>query len=144
MPAPLPSALHRQTLADLLHRTAARWPHKTGIVCGDVRWTWAQFDTRVDRVAAGLHAAGVAPGDRVGVLARNSHGFALLRFALARLGAVLVPVNFMLNADEAAYVEVSLEIIDAKAALDHALADLERAPAWKRGLVFLKLGGADE
>jgi fatty-acyl-CoA synthase len=38
------------------------------------------------------------------VLARNSHGFAALRFALARLGAVMVPVNFMLNADEVAYI----------------------------------------
>jgi fatty-acyl-CoA synthase len=46
----------------------------------------------------------VQAGDRVAVLARNSHGFAALRFALARLGAVLVPVNFMLNADEAAYI----------------------------------------
>jgi acyl-CoA synthetase (AMP-forming)/AMP-acid ligase II len=53
------------------------------------------------RVAAGLHAHGVAKGEHVGVLARNSHGFTALRFALARLGAVLVPINFMLNADDA-------------------------------------------
>src|SRR5690606_21982111 len=58
----------------------------------------------VSRLAAGLHAQGVACGDRIAVLARNSHGFAALRFALARLGAVLVPVNYMLNADEAAYI----------------------------------------
>ena len=38
------------------------------------------------------------------MLARNSHAFAALRFALARIGAVLVPINFMLNADEAAYI----------------------------------------
>lgn len=96
--------LRRQTLADLLRRTAARLPHKTAIVCGDTAWTWCEFDALVSRLAAGLHAEGVAVGDRVAVLARNSHGFAALRFALARLGAVLVPVNFMLNADEAAYI----------------------------------------
>ena len=98
------AAIRRQTLSDLLHRTAARLPHKTGIVCGDTSWTWAEFDALVSRLAAGLHERGVARGEHVGVLSRNSHGFAALRFALARLGAVMVPVNFMLNADEAAYI----------------------------------------
>ena len=97
-------AIRRQTLSDLLHRTAARLPNKTGIVCGDTRWTWREFDVLVSRLAAGLHAQGVAKGEHVGVLSRNSHGFAALRFALARLGAVMVPVNFMLNAEEAAYI----------------------------------------
>jgi fatty-acyl-CoA synthase len=97
-------ALRRQTLADLLHRTAARFPNKPAILCGDTQWTWAQFDALVSRLAAGLHGQGVNSGDKVAVLARNSHGFAALRFALARLGAVMVPVNFMLNADEAAYI----------------------------------------
>src|SRR5262245_10738076 len=97
-------AVRRQTIADLLRRTAARLPDKPGIRCGDAAWTWREFDSVVSRLAAGLHREGVARGDRVAVLARNSHGFAALRFALARLGAVLVPVNFMLNADEAAYI----------------------------------------
>jgi fatty-acyl-CoA synthase len=97
-------ALRRQTLSDLLHRTAKRLPNKPGILCGDTAWTWGEFDAIVSRLAAGLHAQGVVSGEHVGVLARNSHGFAALRFALARLGAVLVPVNFMLNADEAAYI----------------------------------------
>ena len=97
-------AVRRQTLADLLHRTAARLPHKPAILCGSTVWTWREFDAVVSRLAAGLCAQGVAKGDHVGVLARNSHGFAALRFALARLGAVLVPVNFMLNAAEAAYI----------------------------------------
>jgi fatty-acyl-CoA synthase len=99
-----PPALHRQTVSDLLHRTAARLPRKTAIVCGDTAWTWAEFDALVSRLAAGLHAQGLAKGDHVGVLSRNSHAFAALRFALARLGAVMVPVNFMLNAEEAAYI----------------------------------------
>jgi fatty-acyl-CoA synthase len=98
------TALRRQTLADLLRRTAARWPDKPAIRCGNTAWTWREFDALVSRLAAGLHAEGLGVGDRVAVLARNSHGFAALRFALARIGAVLVPVNFMLNADEAAFI----------------------------------------
>jgi fatty-acyl-CoA synthase len=120
-------ALHRHTLSDLLRRTAARWPHKPGIICGDARWTWSQFDAIVSRLAAGLHRAGVASGEPVGVLARNSHGFAALRFALARLGAVLVPVNFMLNAEEAAYIlgHAGVRLL----AVDSGLAALGRAAA---------------
>ena len=102
-------SLRRQTLADLLRRTAARSPDKPAIQCGDTAWTWREFDRVVARLAAGLHAEGVRSGDRVAVLARNSHGFAALRFALARLGAVLVPVNFMLNADEAAKAQLPKE-----------------------------------
>src|SRR5689334_1434206 len=115
-------ALRRQTVADLLRRTAARTPNKPAIRCGATAWTWSQFDDVVERLAAGLHAEGVRSGERVAVLARNSHAFAALRFALARLGAVLVPVNFMLNADEAAYI---LRHAGAKLlALDSGLAAL--------------------
>ena len=94
----------RQTLGDILHRSAARTPRKAAIVCGGVRWTFAELDGICDRVAAGLAGLGVKAGERVAVLSRNSHAFAAMRFALARLGAVLVPINFMLNADEAAYI----------------------------------------
>jgi len=96
--------LRRHTLGDLLHRSAARHPHKLAIACGPVRWTYREFDALCDRLAAGLAQQGIAKGDRVAILARNSHAFAAMRFALARLGAVLVPINFMLTADEAAYI----------------------------------------
>ena len=88
-------AVRRQTIADALRRTALRLPQKLGIVCGQTAWTYADFDALVTRLAAGLSGKGVKPGDRVAVLARNSHGFAALRFALARMGAVMVPINFM-------------------------------------------------
>lgn len=119
--------IRRQTLADLLHRSAARHPHKPAIVCGTVRWTYAEFDTLCDRLAAGLAAQGIARGDRVAILARNSHAFAAMRFAVARLGAVLVPINFMLRAEEAAYI---LRHAGARLlATDSGLAALARAAA---------------
>lgn len=97
-------AIRRQTVGDVLRRTAARLPDKTALVCGEVRWTYREFDRIVNRLANGLARQGVGLGDRVAILSRNSHAFAALRFALARLGAVLVPVNFMLNADEVAFI----------------------------------------
>jgi fatty-acyl-CoA synthase len=117
----------RQTLADTLRRTALRSPQKTGIVCGATTWTYGELDALVTRLAAGLARVGVAEGDKVAVLARNSHGFAALRFALARRGAVMVPINFMLNAEEVAYV---LRHAGAKTlATDSGLAELAQSAA---------------
>jgi fatty-acyl-CoA synthase len=96
--------IRRHTIGDLLHRSAARHPHKPAVTCGQVTWTYREFDVLCDRLAAGLAEQGIGHGDRVALLARNSHAFAAMRFALARLGAVLVPINFMLKADEAAYI----------------------------------------
>jgi fatty-acyl-CoA synthase len=98
------SVTRRQTLADLLRRSAARTPNKLAIVCGETRWTYAEFDRISECVAAGLAERGVTKGARVAILARNSHAFVAMRFALARLGAILVPINFMLKAEEVAYI----------------------------------------
>ncbi|MDO8904492.1 acyl-CoA synthetase [Hydrogenophaga sp.] len=120
-------SVRRQTIADALHRTARRLPAKLAIACGAVRWTYAEFDALVDRLAAGVASMDVSQGDKVAVLSRNSHGFAALRFALARRGAVLVPINFMLKADEVAYI---LRHAGAKVlATDSGLATLAREAA---------------
>jgi fatty-acyl-CoA synthase len=133
--------IHRQTLSDLLHRSAARSPHKLAVVCGDTRWTYAEFDSISKRLAAGLAQRGVAKGTCVAVLARNSHAFAAMRFALARLGAVLVPINFMLKPEEVAFIlrhagatmlatDTGLApVARAAAALDTAVHDLVWMPA---------------
>lgn len=119
--------VRRQTLADVLRRTALRLPAKTAIVCGATRWTYAEFDALVSRVSAALAGLGVKQGDKVAVLARNSHGFAALRFALARCGAVLVPINFMLKAEEVAFI---LRHAGAQTlATDRGLSELARAAA---------------
>jgi fatty-acyl-CoA synthase len=100
----LDNSIFRHTLGDILRRTAARAPRKIAIQCGSVRWTYTELDTICNRLARGLHDSGVAFGDRVAILARNSHAYVAVRFAVARLGAVLVPVNFMLKDHEAAYI----------------------------------------
>ena len=101
---PLISFARSQTLADVLRRTAQRLPHKLAVICGQTQWTYAQFDALVNRLAHGLVSMGIQSGDHVAMLARNSHGFAAMRFALARMGAVLVPINFMLKAEEVAFI----------------------------------------
>ncbi|QFG25062.1 acyl-CoA synthetase [Actinomadura sp. WMMB 499] len=89
---------------DLLHRTARRRPGKVAIVDGDVRWTFAEFDAAVNRTARALAARGLGKGDRLALVSHNCRQYAVLAFATAKLGVVLVPVNFMLNADEIGYI----------------------------------------
>lgn len=119
------SIVRRQTIADLLRRSAQRLPDKLAILCGETRWTYAEFDAIATRVAAGFAAQGIGKGDRVAVLARNSHAFAALRFGLARLGAVLTPINFMLKPEEVAFI---LNHAGARMlATDSGLAEVARA-----------------
>jgi len=120
-------AIRRQSLGDILHRSAARAPHKLAVLCRGVRWTYAELNGLCNRVAAGLARRGVAKGTRVAVLARNSHAFVALRFALARLGAVLVPINFMLKPDEVAYILRHAGAV--LLATDSGLAPIARAAA---------------
>ncbi|ANY09803.1 acyl-CoA synthetase [Pseudonocardia sp. HH130630-07] len=94
----------RHSVGDLLHRTALRYPDKPAVVDGDTRWTFAEFDAAVNRCAAALAGHGLAKGDRLALLSRNSRQYGVLVFATARLGVVLVPVNFMLTAGEIAYI----------------------------------------
>jgi fatty-acyl-CoA synthase len=94
----------QHTIGDILRRSAARNSNKVAIRCGGIKWTYSEFDKICNQVGHGLLEKGIKTGDRVAIIARNSHSFAALRFALARLGAVLVPINFMLNASEIGFI----------------------------------------
>jgi fatty-acyl-CoA synthase len=93
-----------QTLGDLLRRSRQRYPQKVAVQCNTIKWTYAQFDDVCNQLAQGLAKEQVSIGDRVAVIARNSHAFAALRFAVARLGAVLVPINYMLSITDANFI----------------------------------------
>ncbi len=103
-PDPIIGQARLQSLSAMLRRAAERHDEKTAIICGDVTWSYAAFRTEVERLAAGLRQLGLVPGDRVAILARNSHAFIALRFAIARADAVFVPINFMLNVDDVRYI----------------------------------------
>ncbi|MFC5993671.1 acyl-CoA synthetase [Pseudonocardia hispaniensis] len=94
----------QHSVGDLLRRTALRYPDKLAVVAGQRRVSFAEFDACVNRCAHALAARGLGKGDRLALLSHNSWQFAVLVFATARLGVVLVPVNFMLGADEIAYI----------------------------------------
>jgi fatty-acyl-CoA synthase len=94
----------RQGISEMLHRTASRVPGKLAIVCGPTRLTFAELEAAVSRTAAALAARGLNKDDRLALLSHNCWQFAVLSFATARLGVILVPANFMLGPGEIAYI----------------------------------------
>jgi fatty-acyl-CoA synthase len=94
----------QHSVGDLLHRTARRDPDKLAVVAGELRMTYAEFDVAVNRTAHTLAARGLSKGDRLALLSHNCWQYAVLAFATAKLGVVLVPVNFMLTAHEISYI----------------------------------------
>jgi len=97
-------SLRSFTLHDQIERNA--WLHGscTAFVSGAQRVTHAQYADRAARLAAGLAGLGVGIGDRVAILAHNGQEYVDLFGAAARLGAIVVPVNWRLSAEEVAYV----------------------------------------
>ena len=90
--------------ADFLHRTAHVFPDRIGVVDGDVRFTWRAFHERCLRFSGALRALGVKPGDRVAVLAANSHVLLAAHYAVPFAGAVLVALNTRITAGDVAYI----------------------------------------
>ena len=86
-----------RTLNDLLDAAAARRPRPGGLLTPGERLSYRDLRLQVLHVAAGLHAAGIGRGDRVALVLRNGIPFVVTYFALARLGAVAVPINFMVR-----------------------------------------------
>ena len=129
--ATLVGRARRQAIGDLLRRSAARTPDATAIVFGELRHTYAQLDAAVNRTANALTARGVRRGDRLAMFGHNHHAYVVVWLATARLGVISVPINFMLTADEVAFVlgHAGATAIVAEDALttvaDAAIAQLE-------------------
>jgi fatty-acyl-CoA synthase len=102
------------TIGALFEREVAAHPDRDFVVYPDrsLRWSYRQFDDRVNQLAKGLMAIGIGKGDHVGIWARNVPDWLTFMFATAKIGAVLVTVNTAYKAHEVAYL---LEQSDMKA-----------------------------
>src|ERR1044071_5761668 len=83
-----------------LYRGVDLYGKKTGVVSGSARFTYAEFGERCERLAFGLLAAGVQPGDRVAYLSFNTHQLLEGYFAPLLAGAIVMPLNVRLTAAE--------------------------------------------
>jgi fatty-acyl-CoA synthase len=93
----------RRTLGQVLDETAAKHATREALAFGDRRWSWQAFRNETDAVARGLMALGVAPGERVAVWMTNRPEWLWLMFAIAKIGACIVPLNTRYRTDDVAY-----------------------------------------
>lgn len=92
--------VHRYGLGDLLHEQARSRPDMVAVIDGSHRFTYRQFDERVNRLATVLRGFGVEKGDRILWLGQNSFRVMEVLLASARIGAIICPANWRSSVDE--------------------------------------------
>jgi long-chain acyl-CoA synthetase len=92
------------TIYDMIARNAVLYPEEIAIVYGDNRISFKAYQKLCDQCAAGLTKEGIDFGDRIAVLSNNNDDFLILCGAAAKIGAVVVPVNYRLGKGEVEYV----------------------------------------
>jgi acyl-CoA synthetase (AMP-forming)/AMP-acid ligase II len=91
-------------LDDLFRITARRYPNNTSTVYQEERFTFKETDERINRLANALLDIGVKKGDRVAMMQTDCHQFVETDFAVSRIGAVYVPLNYRLREAELEYL----------------------------------------
>jgi acyl-CoA synthetase (AMP-forming)/AMP-acid ligase II len=103
--------LHDITFQDVIDKNGLLRAHEIAFVSGDRTWNFGRYSRDVDSLAGGLASLGVDKGDVISVLASNSYEYFLLYGAVARIGAILLPINWRLKAEE---IQVICEICTPK------------------------------
>jgi len=132
------------TLHELLERQARERPRATALAFKGQTWSYAELQEDIERWASVLAARGVKVGDCFGLALRNSPEFVMTFFALVRLGARAVPVNFLLKADEVSYIfdhAGVVGVITQPAFLENVLEARKKLPGLRDVIVT---GGARE
>jgi fatty-acyl-CoA synthase len=135
---PAAKPLIGQTIDANLRAAVARFAEREALVdvASDRRFTYAELDGAVDRLARGLLGRGIAKGDRVGIWAPNCVEWFLAQYATARIGAILVNINPAYRTHEVEYVlrqasigtlisAVSFKTSDYRAMIDEVAPKLE-------------------
>lgn len=103
-PLPVSPAVSAGTVDAVLRRSAARYPDRLALTFADRRWTYAELDTAVDRVAVLLGRRGLEPGARIAAYGVNSDAYLIAFLATSRAGLTHVPVNYALTGSELDYL----------------------------------------
>jgi len=89
---------------DFLKRAVTVYPECAAVVCGSDRFTYSQFNDRVNRWANVMLGCGIAKGDRVAILSPNCHRMLEAFFGAPLIGAILLPLNVRLISDDFNYI----------------------------------------
>ncbi len=96
-------------IGDLSRINAIRYPRKPALIMNRVELTYVELDRRSNQLAHALAAAGIGARDRVALLAYNRLDYAVVTQAVAKCGAILVPMNFRFGAEEIRHVLTDAE-----------------------------------
>ena len=135
---------HDYTLHGALQSRASRDPSRPFMLYRDRTLSWGEFAQMVDAAARVLAARGISRGDRMAVMARNCDGHVILLFALARLGAIMVPVNPEFGVEEAKYVLHHADVSAVAATSDTLAIARSAAAGLKTAPWFVTLDAAAE
>ena len=92
------------TPLEFARRARRLYADREAVVDGGLRFTYGQFFDRCDRWSSALQRFGVKPGDRVAYIAPNTHAQLESFYAVPQIGAVVVPINYRLTAEDFAYI----------------------------------------
>ncbi|MDH6286459.1 class I adenylate-forming enzyme family protein [Rhodococcus opacus] len=126
-----------RTFDEQFDHAVAKYASRPYVISGDRIFTYADVQARARRLADGLAALGVRPGDHVGLIMANYPEYAPIKLAIARVGAVAVPLNYLYRTQELGYVlaqsccrvlitMTSFRDMDYQSMLD------DLAPGWER------------
>lgn len=146
-------------LGTFLTKRAQLSPHKEGLVCEDQRLSFSQMNQRCNKLVHALRKLGVEKGDRVAILAFNEPEYYDLFNAAAKMGAIMVTLNYRLAAPELQYI---MEDCGAKVLIfsrefaevadsfrndvpaEHYIAIMDDPPEWAMSYAGLIQGESDE
>ncbi len=94
----------RADLYSLLKRTAETHPDKEAVVCRDLHCNYRRLKERVDNLAQSLATLGIQQDDKIAIIHTNCHRYLEMYFASAKLGAILVPINYRLAEQDFIYI----------------------------------------
>ncbi|MCH2400974.1 MAG: long-chain-fatty-acid--CoA ligase [Pirellulales bacterium] len=92
------------TPLEFVRRSRRLYPDREAVVDGDLRLSYSEFLDRCDRWSTALQRWGIQPGDRVAYIAPNTHAQLESFYAIPQIGAVIVPINYRLTADDFSYI----------------------------------------
>ncbi|RDW19981.1 acyl-CoA synthetase [Oceanobacillus chungangensis] len=110
----------RNTLGDLLARTRDRMPDKFAFAYQTQRLNYEELDGLVNQTANKFLLDGMKKGDMITVMSKNSLDFVIVNFALARIGAVMIPINYMLTEEDVQFILEHAEVTGFIASEEYA------------------------
>lgn len=103
-------------ISELLSRNSRKYPTRQAVITDGDEMTYRELNEKVNQLANSLKMRGIGVGDKVMLFMPNTAEFVISYFAVLRLGAIIVPVNAKLSADELTYI---VHHSDARAILAH-------------------------